>query len=105
VVYDGVSGVKTLGVKTFRIPVDRVKELVDEFDKAGFFTLEDRYTSKRLDDGRIQTVDHANATTISLRIGERVKSIYDFYGGPETLKELERKIDEAAKARQFVGRT
>jgi Domain of unknown function (DUF6438) len=105
VVYEGVGSVKTIGTKTYRIPIDRVKMLVDEFDRIDFFSLEDRYTSRKLENGLVERIDHSNATMISIRIGGKTKSIYDFYGAPEKLKELERKIEEVTETSQYTGRT
>jgi len=103
VVYDGVGGVKARGERVHSIPVPAVRDLVSDFFKIGFFSLEDRYTSKKLPNGHIQTVDHANATTISIDIDGKKKSIYIFYGEPQALIDLQRKLYSVTRIAEYVG--
>jgi hypothetical protein len=51
-----------------------------------------------------QTIDHANATTISIDIDGKKKSVYIFYGAPDKLIELQRKLYDVTQIGQYIGR-
>ncbi len=91
--YEGYSGVRLKGNQTFSISVEQVKDLVGDFKKINFFALEDRYTEKKLPNGMRQFVDHAIKTTMTLTIGSKTKSVFNFYGAPKELDELQEKIN------------
>jgi hypothetical protein len=95
--YEGLAGVKVRGKQAHSIPAMRVEELVAEFEKIGFFSLENEY-----DDHRI---DHYNAITISLTIDGRTKSIYVAHGQPKALDILLRKVVEVSGVEQYLGRS
>jgi hypothetical protein len=97
VIYEGIMGVKARGKRTFVIPTEQVKELVADFERIKFFDLQDKYTEKRLSDGSVRTIDHSNGTTITLKIGNKTKSVYNFYGAPEELTALQEKLDDISK--------
>jgi Domain of unknown function (DUF6438) len=104
VVYNGIGGVKARGERVHSIPVGAVRDLVAGFFRVNFFSLQDRYTSKKLPNGNSETVDHSNATTISIDIDGKKKSIYIFYGAPQELMDLQRKLYEVTQIAQYVGR-
>jgi len=104
VIYEGQGGVKVRGERVHSIPLRRVKDLVAEFYKTDFFSLQDRYTQKKLANGRFEEVDHANATTVSISIDGKIKSIYVFYGAPQGLIDLQRTIVETSEIGQYLGR-
>ena len=104
VIYDGIGGVKVRGEKITSISITAVRDLVTEFLRIDFYSLQDRYTSKKLPNGNSETIDHANATTISIDIDGKKKSVYIFYGTPQELIDLQRKLYEATQIGQYVGR-
>ncbi len=104
VVYNGIGGVKARGERVHAIPVMAVRNLVADFFRINFFSLQDRYTSKKLPNGDSQTVDHANATTISIDIDGKKKSVYIFYGAPDELIDLQRKLYDVTQIAQYIGR-
>jgi Domain of unknown function (DUF6438) len=104
VIYNGVSGVKTRGERVHSIPVSAVRDLVANFLRLDFYSLQDRYTEKKLPNGQTQVIDHSNATTISIDIDGRKKSVYIFYGEPDGLADLQRKLYEVTKIAQYTGR-
>ncbi len=104
VIYNGVVGVKTRGEKIHSIPVGTVKELVADFLRIDFYSLQDRYTEKKLPNGQFEMIDHANATTISIDIDGKQKSIYIFYGAPDELIALQRKVYDVSGIAQYTGR-
>lgn len=104
VIYDGIGGVKVRGERVHSIPVGAVRDLMASFFRINFFSLQDRYTSKKLPNGISQTVDHANATTISIDIDGKKKGVYIFYGAPDELIDLQRKLYDVTQIAQYVGR-
>ena len=104
VIYNGVVGVKERGERVHSIPLTTVRELVAEFQRINFFSLEDRYTEVKLPNGGTRTVDHSNATTISLDLDGKKKSVYIFYGAPEELTKLQKKLYEVTQIAQYTGR-
>jgi len=101
--YEGRNGVRTLGKQTHQTSAKAVHDLVVEFEKSGFFSLNNRYEQVQVR-GLIQTIDHAIATTVSISVAGRTKRVYDFYGTPEVLTRLERRIDEVSDSRRYTGR-
>ena len=97
VTYQGIRSVKARGKRTFTIPAEQVKELLADFERVKFFELQDKYTEKRLPDGSVLFRDHSNGTTITLKVGDKTKSIYNFYGAPEELDALQMKLDDISK--------
>lgn len=93
VVYDGTIDVAAVGRRTSKISTEKFQQLVAEFEKANYFSLEDEY-SFILDDPTITT---------SITIGGRRKTIVDYGQGPTELKNLAERIDEVAGTRQWVG--
>ena len=104
VIYNGIGGVKERGERIHSIPVTAVRDLVAQFLRLDFFSLQDRYTEKKLPNGMFQTIDHANATTISIDIDGKKKSVYIFYGAPDQLIELQRKLYDVTQIGQYTGR-
>ena len=104
VIYTGSGGAKVRGEKIYSIPVSAVRELVANFFQIDFFSLRDRYESKDLGNGYSQSVDHAYATTISIDIDGKKKSVYLFYGAPDSLVDLQRKLYMTLQVAQYTGR-
>jgi hypothetical protein len=102
VIYNGISGVKTRGERVLSIPVTTVRDLVADFYRIEFFSLQDRYEVKKLPDGNYATVDHTNAMTVSIDIDGKTKSVYIFYGAPQELADLLHKIIDVTKVAQYV---
>lgn len=86
-VYEGQKYVSTIGKKEYLISQEQVKQLVSEFDKARFFSLQNDYTGGPTD---------APSTITSINIDGRTKTV-DHYSvspnAPKELSELENKID------------
>ena len=95
--YEGIRSVKVRGKRTFTIPSEQVKQILADFERIKFFELQDKYTVKQLPNGSFTTVDHSNGTTITLKIGNKSKSVYNFYGAPEELDTLQKKLDDISK--------
>lgn len=90
--YEGYSGIRLKGKHTFSISVEQVRDLISDFKKINFFALEDKYTDKKLPNGMTQFVSHAIKTTTTLTVRNKTKSVFNFYGAPKELDELQEKI-------------
>jgi hypothetical protein len=94
VVYSGRYFVKTPGEHTWKIDAGTVRALAGEMAAAGFFELQDEYTSRM--------TDHPTTFT-TLRIGSRTKKVKDYVAGPPKLKDIETKIDEVSGVLKYVA--
>jgi membrane dipeptidase len=94
VTYSGRQFVRTPGDHTWQIDPAAVRALAREMAAAGFFDLQDTYTSRTTD----------NPTTYTtLRIGSRTKKVQDYVSGPPKLKDIEAKIDEVSGVKKYVS--
>jgi Domain of unknown function (DUF6438) len=106
VVFEGRQFVKQEGATLkSAISQERLKQLMAEFDRVKFFSLEDSYTYDRHVCDMYET-DHPSAFT-SIRINGRSKTIKHYHGCqgpkvPKELTELENKIDEIVNTAQWL---
>jgi hypothetical protein len=105
VTYEGIAAVKIAGKQVYSIQQYQVKNLISEFYKVDFFSLKERYTSRDNGDGTVTVIDHAAPVTISITIKGKTKRVYNFYGAPEKLGELKKKIYEVSGIDIYVKRT
>jgi hypothetical protein len=91
--YDGKEFVRVTGHAAATIAPGDVAMLVAAFEKADYFNLENRYTANITD---------MPTTITSIRVGGRSKSVTDYYGAPQVLKDLEKEIDRVARTAQWV---
>jgi Domain of unknown function (DUF6438) len=106
VVFEGGRFVKQEGA-TIKSAISRegLKQLIAEFDRVKFFSLEDEY----MDNPRVcaeYRTDHPSAFT-SIRIDGKSKTVRHYHGcsGPKVPKEiteLENKIDETVNTAQWL---
>jgi len=102
VVFEGRRFVKQEGVTINSVSRERLKQLMAEFDRVKFFSLEDDYTETRLS----CPTDQPSAIT-SIRINGKSKTINHYLGClepkvPKGLTELENKIDEIVNTAQWL---
>ena len=102
--YVGVGGVKIRGEKTHSISRSTVTDLVANFLRIKFFSLQDEYYFKISPDGTRTSIDHSNATTISIDLDGKRKSVYIFFGAPDELTDLQRKLFDTLQIAEYVGR-
>jgi len=100
VIYRGYEYVNVTGEQTSTIPVDSVRELVNQFNTSGYFNLKDRYD-------QVDRTDQATVVT-SINVDGKSKSVYDYQGThllQELLKlrQLESMIDQITNSSQWVG--
>ena len=97
VVYEGRRFVRIEGKRTTTIGEDKVKQLLSEFERIDYFSLDDSYEE-------FMATDMPSAYT-SLTIDGKTKTVRHYHGdfsAPEELTELEDKIDEVINSDQWV---
>jgi hypothetical protein len=102
VVFEGRRFVKQEGVTRKSVNREQLKQLMAEFDRVNFFSLEDDYSEIRLS----CPTDQPSAIT-SIRINGKSKTINHYLGClepkvPKGLTELENKIDEIVNTAQWL---
>ncbi|HEX2488543.1 MAG TPA: DUF6438 domain-containing protein [Blastocatellia bacterium] len=102
VVFEGRRFVKQEGVTISSVSPERLKQLMAEFDRVNFFSLEDDYSEIRLS----CPTDQPSAVT-SIRIKGKSKTVNHYLGClepkvPKGLTELENKIDEIVNTAQWL---
>jgi hypothetical protein len=102
VTYEGRKFVRVEGIQHDRIPVARVAALAEQIDRIGFFELEDWYQTIQAPDGSRISITDLPKTFVSVTRGGRIKQILDYLGAPDSLKQLEKQIDEAANTKRWV---
>lgn len=93
--YDGHDFVQVKGKQTAKIAADAVKGLVDEFFKIDYFALQDSF---------VEPVTDMPTTITSIRIDGKFKQVYNYFGAPQQVRDLELKIDEVANSAQWVSK-
>lgn len=95
IVYEGRHYVAVKGRREGRISKARVKQLLEEFYRIGFFSLKDRY-DPIANDGAI--------TKTSIYVDGKAKEIVNCHPSqaPEDLYQLEKMIDEITRSKRWV---
>lgn len=103
--YQGRAHVRRLGAANSRIPRQRVDALLDELERAGYFTFANRYAASEPACGRYAT-DSPSAISSVTRRGrtKRIEHDYGCDGAPGALVVLEKRIDEVLGSDQWTGR-
>jgi hypothetical protein len=108
-----VEFIGSIGKKTYSISSKSVDSLVQRILAIDFFSFDDSYTVKRTfihrPDGGIDTsitmASDLPTQYVTVQLGNRKKTVEDYYGGPSGLYELEREIDVVARTSQwFYGK-
>ena len=94
--YEGKDFVKEKGARRSKISEKDFRKLMKKVEEIGFFEFKDRY------DGRITDLP-TRITTVTK--GDGSKTVRNYYGGPESLSDLERLIDEVTNSAQWTGVT
>ena len=102
VIYTGKKFVRVKGKQEFKIPVANVMWLVREIEKINYFFLAAEYVQQVNEDGTITTVSDLPGTDTWISLNGKTKSVFDYFGGPDSLRELERKIDAISESDKFV---
>lgn len=106
VVYEGKEFVKRKGKAEGRITKDKLEQLVREFERINYLSLDDYYSERDPKNCPESWTDNPSATT-SLNWKGKTKTIEHYYGCRglvvlDQLTALERKIDEVANSKRWV---
>ena len=108
VVFEGKDVTKIIGKVEDKISEKKVRQLVDEFNKADYCNLENSYDTENCP---ATGHDYPSANT-SIQINGKRKSVHHYMGCrskksqkkfPPQLFELENKIDEIVGAKRWIG--
>jgi Family of unknown function (DUF6174)/Domain of unknown function (DUF6438) len=99
VVYVGSSGVSTIGRRQHKLGLDEVRNLSRAIEESGFSRFDADYSNK---DGAI--IDHSAERWLTIRFKGQQKTVHDFYGAPDALRDLESAIDAITDSRRYTGR-
>jgi hypothetical protein len=102
VTYDGKKFVRVVGTQTTRVSVDQVAALADAVKRIRFFDLNDSYRTVRNADGSEMIVTDLPTTIVTVTSDGRSKQVVDYFGAPDSLKALEKQIDETAGTKRWV---
>ena len=91
-------------VRKYKISRRELKELVAEFERIDFFSLENSYSVRNNSDGTITIIRDAGLVTVntSITIDGKSKTVKNINFAPEKLIELQRKIYRAGNLTQFI---
>lgn len=102
--FEGRRFVKEKGIVRTTISQDQLKHLIAEFERAEYFTLQDRYVGEG--DGCSEVWTDSQTVNTSITIAGKTKSVKHYHGceGPpvlERLTDLENEIDEVVNSSQW----
>ena len=107
VAFDGQKHTKTLGNAAGKIAAGDIDRLIAEFNTAGFLDLDDNYDQKTCP----EYATDMSTVIVSLRQNGQTKTVNHYLGCstkgdhkpyPPGLRELEDKIDQAARTSQWI---
>jgi hypothetical protein len=80
--------------------MDKARNLSRAIEESGFSRFDADYSMKNG-----VTIDHSAERWLTIHLTRQQKTIHDFYGAPDTLRNLESAIDAIADSRCYTGRT
>jgi hypothetical protein len=93
VTFEGKEFVRVKGVQTDRIPISKVRALLEMADRISFFEMHDHYRA---------AVTDLPTRFVTVTVSGRSKRIDDYFGAPKELRDFEREIDLAAGTKRWV---
>jgi hypothetical protein len=102
VTYEGEKFVRVQGRQTDRIPLARVASLLATIERIRFFELDNSYRFIHNPDGSTTSVTDLPTTLVEVTSAGRSKQVEDYLGAPESLKQLEKQIDETARTKRWI---
>jgi len=95
--YVGERFVRIAGTRSAKISKEKVHQLIDIFQKAGFSSLKDSYTTEHITD--------FPSAIISITVSGKTKTVTHYHGdtgAPKVLNELENRIDQTVDSKQWI---
>jgi hypothetical protein len=94
VVWEGMKNVKAETLDSTMISQADIQKLVDAFENYSFWNLKDRYHSDMVTD--------LPSTTVTIVKDGRRKSVYSYFGAPESFTKVAQAVDDVAIARGWL---
>jgi len=93
--YNGIKNVKTKGIEQYKIPKEKVQEILDGLEEIYFFSLRDNYSSKK---------EPKEKVIVSARLYDRFKKIECEADSntPYSLLMLIKKIEEITNISKLI---
>jgi hypothetical protein len=102
--YAGEAFVKDVGKRSRNISASAFQRIVAKIQQVHFFDLDDEYLTKRNPNGSLTAVTDLPTTITTVTTDKLQKSVRNYYGGPNSLKELEDLIDEVCGTAAWIGK-
>lgn len=103
--YEGKAHVRQLGKASGKIAQQKVEGLLKELERAGYFSLANRYAVSEPACGRYSTDSPSVITSVTIRgRTKRVEHDYGCGSAPGVLVVLERRIDDVLGSERWTGR-
>jgi len=102
VLYKGKDFVKEKGAKKTRVSQSDLRKLARKINAIRFFNLEEKYNSQEIGGASIFVTDQPTQI-VTIRAGDRTKSVEDYFGSPKGLHELEELIDQVTNSSVWTG--
>lgn len=108
--FEGRGSVKKQGVFTKRVSRAAVAQVFSNAESVGFWSMQENYAESKIVTKGDDTVVELPPTDlpacfITVRTATRMKRVYDYWGAPASLRELERLVDATADAAEWIGST
>lgn len=109
VIFEGREFVKVKGVTKGTISLEKVRQLIAQFDSAKYFSLNDKYETEK--DGCPEVWTDNPSVVTSIRINGKSKSVSHYHGCqegrgtsvyPKGLTDLENQIDEIVGTKRWI---
>ncbi len=95
--YIGERFVRIAGTRSAKISKEKVNQLIDVFQKAGYFLMKDSYTMRDMTD--------LPSAIISITVSGKTKTVTHYHGdtgAPKVLNELENRIDQTVDSQKWI---
>jgi Domain of unknown function (DUF6438) len=100
--FDGERFVAAIGPRDSQIAPSAANALIERFAKINYFDLQDVYESRQNPDGTIESISDLPTTYLSLRVGNRSKTIKDYAFAPDDLRTLELEIERVTNTHRWI---
>jgi len=101
--YNGKAHVKETGSRESRIELDKIRALLQIFDKAKFLEIAEDYSEEKCK-GQVCTDFPTAIMKLTVRgVAHRVQHYYGCASAPKSLFDLESSIDKTANSKQWTG--
>jgi Domain of unknown function (DUF6438)/Ankyrin repeats (3 copies) len=100
--FNGEQFVSSIGSRQAQIAPTDVHALIEQFAKIRFFDLKDVYETRQNPDGTTEWITDLSTTYISLRVGNRSKTIKDYAFSPDNLRTLELEIERVTNTHRWI---